>query len=140
MSAAAFYLPPILALTALSFTVALMILVSRFSEILKGERPASFFEDFDGFGASAFVMRPTRQLANLFEFPTLLYAAVAILVGSGLEDLWLLWLCWFYASLRWAHAMSHLFLNRLWLRTPVFMAGNLVLLAIWVRMSTIVLA
>ncbi|MEI9985387.1 MAG: MAPEG family protein [Aliidongia sp.] len=90
-------------------------------------------------GAPLTVMRPTRQLANLFEFPVLYYAAVSILIGTGLQDGLVQKLCWMYAALRWAHALSHLLVNRLWLRTPVFAASNLVLLLIWLRMSFLVL-
>jgi len=139
MTAAAIYLPPVLALVTLSFLVALGILVTRFADLVERRKPVSYYEDFDGVGASIAVMRPTRQLANLFEFPVLFYAAAAILIGIGMQDGLLQELCWAYVALRWLHASTHLILNRLWLRTPVFMAGNLVLLGIWIRMSLIVL-
>lgn len=138
MSAAVFYLPPVLALVALSYLVALGILVTRFADLIKGRRPVAYYEEFDGVGASMAVMRPTRQLVNLFEFPVLFYAATAILIAIGLEDGMLQTLCWAYVVLRWAHAAVHMTVNRLWLRTPVFMAGNLVLLGIWTRLSLLV--
>jgi hypothetical protein len=136
---AAFYLPPVLALVGLSFLVMLGILVTRAADLIMGTKPIAYYEDFDGVGASVAVMRPTRQLVNLFEFPVLFYAATAILVGAALQDDLLLELCWAYAVLRWAHAISHLAWNRLWLRTPLFAASNLVLLSIWVRMSLLIL-
>ena len=139
MSAATLYLPPVLSLVALSYLVALAILVTRSTDLLRGRRPLAFYEDFDGTGASVAVMRPTRQLANLFEFPVLFYAASVLLIALGLEDRLLPELCRSYAVLRWLHAASQLWLNRLWLRTPLFMAGNLVLLAIWLRVALRVL-
>jgi hypothetical protein len=138
MIAAAFYLPPVLALVALSFLVALGILVTRFADLIKGAKPVAFYEDFDGVGASIAVMRPTRQLVNLFEFPVLFYVAIAMLIGTGVQDSLIQGLCWAYVALRWAHAISHLAWNRLWLRTPLFAAGNTVLLGIWIRLSLIV--
>jgi hypothetical protein len=139
MTAAAIYLPPVLALVALSYLVALGILATRFADLIKRRKPVSYYEDFDGVGASVAVMRPTRQLANLFEFPILFYTAAAMLISIGMRDDLLPQLCWIYVALRWLHAISHLVLNRLWLRTPAFMAGNVVLLCIWIRMSLIVL-
>jgi hypothetical protein len=138
MTAAAAYLPPVLALVALSFFMALCILVTRFADLVKRRKPVSYYEDFDGVGASIAVMRPTRQLVNLFEFPVLFYAAIAILIGAGMRDGLLLNLCWIYVLLRWLHAISHLLLNKLWLRTPLFAAGNIALLCIWLRMSLVI--
>jgi hypothetical protein len=139
MAAAQLYLPPTLALIALSFAMALAILFTRSAELIRGTKPVSYFEDFDGVGASLAVMRPTRQLANLFEFPVLFYVATAILIAINVTDDSLKTLCWGYVSLRWLHAISHLLLNRLLLRTPVFAAGNIVLLMIWVRIALLVL-
>lgn len=140
MIAAVLYLPPVLALVALSYVTALGILVTRGADLIKRRKPLSYYEDFDGVGASVAVMRPTRQLANLFEFPVLFYTAIAILIGIGAHDHLLATLCWAYVALRWLHAIIHLIANRLWLRTPVFMAGNFVLLAIWICLSLTVFA
>ena len=111
----------------------------RFAELIRGSKPASYFEDFDGIGSPLAVMRPTRRLANLFEFPVLFYVATAILISINVTDDLLQKLCWAYVSLRWLHAISHLLLNRLWLRTPVFAASNIVLLMIWVWIALLVL-
>jgi hypothetical protein len=140
MAAAQLYLPPMLALIALSFVMVLAILFTRCVELIKGIRPISYFEDFDGAGASVAVMRPTRQLMNLFEFPVLFYTATAMLIALNIQDGLLQKLFWAYAAFRWLHAISHLLLNRLWLRTPIFAVGNLLLLTIWIRTSLMVLA
>jgi hypothetical protein len=140
MTVAAFYLPSILLLAALPFAVASGILGTRLADIASGRRTIAFYEEFDGTGASLAVGRPTRQLANLFEFPMLFYAAVAILIGSGVLDETLRLLCCSYAVLRWMHAVIHLLRNRLWLRTPVFAMGNLVLIILWIRMACLILA
>jgi hypothetical protein len=138
MAAAQLYLPPMLALIALSFAMALAILFTRSGELIKGTKPISYFEDFDGSGASVAVMRPTRQLVNLFEFPVLFYTATAILIALSIQDGPLQKLFWAYALFRWLHAISHLLLNRLWIRTPIFALGNVILLTIWIRICLIV--
>lgn len=133
MNVAHAYLSQLLAMVALSFAVALCVLITRLGDLIAGRRPASYYEDWDGTGASVAVMRPTRQLANLFEFPVLFYLAVLLTIVLGLQDAWLPVLCWCYVGLRWAHAVVHIGLNRLWIRTPLFISGQLVLLGTWIR-------
>ena len=132
-------LPPVLALVALSFLTGLLVLVTRLADLVRGRRPLAFYEDFEAAGQPAWIVRPTRQLANQFEYPVLFYTLIALAIGLGLEDAWLPGLAWGYVGLRWAHAASHLWFNRLYVRTPVFIAGNLVLLAMWAHFATAVL-
>ncbi|MDB5977284.1 MAG: hypothetical protein JWR07_4044 [Nevskia sp.] len=138
MSAAQVYLPPVLAMVALSFLIALSILITRFVDLLSKRKSVAYYEDWDGTGASVAVMRPTRQLTNLFEFPVLFYTVVAMIIAVGLRDSWMPKLCWAYVALRWMHAFIHIFVNRLWIRTPAFMVGQFVLLGIWVRLGFVV--
>jgi hypothetical protein len=139
VSVAKLYLPPVLSMVALSLLVALTILVTRSSDLLAKRKTIAYYEDWDGTGASVSVMRPTRQLANLFEFPVLFYTAVAMIVAVGVSDAWLQRLCWTYAAMRWAHALIHVTVNRLWIRTPVFIVSQFVLLALWGRLAVVVL-
>jgi hypothetical protein len=139
MIAAQMYLPQVLGLVALSFLTALAILVSRIVDIIRNKRPLSFYEDFDSRNAPLLVLRPTRQLANQFEFPVLFYALVAIAIAVPVQDPLIAGLAWCYVVLRWAHALSHVALNRLYVRTPVFMVGNIVLLVMWLVLASDVL-
>ncbi|WP_422034222.1 MAPEG family protein [Reyranella sp.] len=135
MIAAQMYLPQVLVLVALSFVTALAILVSRVVDLVRNKRPLSFYEDFDGRGAPPAVLRTTRQLANQFEFPVLFYGLVAIAIAIPVQDSLIAGLAWCYVALRWAHALSHLAFNRLYVRTPIFMVGNVVLLAMWLVLA-----
>lgn len=139
MSAAQTYLPQVLVLVALSFMTALAILVSRLVDLVRNHRTLSFYEEFDGRNAPRSVLRPTRQLANQFEFPVLFYGLVAIAIATPVQDPLIAGLAWCYVALRWAHALSHLAFNRLYVRTPIFMAGNVVLLAMWLALALAVL-
>ncbi|BBK31976.1 hypothetical protein EDC65_0776 [Stella humosa] len=131
MTAAQMYLPQVLSLVALSFLTGLTILVTRALDLARNRRSLSFYEEFDGRGAPPSVLRPTRQLANQFEFPVLFYVLIAFAIAVPLEDPLIATLAWCYVALRWAHALSQVAFNRLYIRTPVFMVGNLVLLAAW---------
>ncbi|HQS19003.1 MAPEG family protein [Reyranella sp.] len=139
MIAAQMYLPQVLMLVALSFVTALAILLSRVVDLVRNKRALSFYEDFDGRGAPSAVLRPTRQLANQFEFPVLFYGLVAIAIAIPLQDPLIAGLAWCYVALRWAHALSHLAFNRLYVRTPIFMVGNVVLLGMWLALALAVL-
>lgn len=138
MAAASLYLPPLLALIALQYLAALLILISRCRDLITGARSVGFYEDYAGTNAPPFTQRTTGQLANLFEFPLLFIAAIVFAVACGLQDPWLLKMAWSFVAIRWLHSAIHLGFNKLWIRTPVFMASNLVLLAIWIRLAVLV--
>ncbi|MGQ3301306.1 MAPEG family protein [Reyranella sp.] len=139
MIAAQMYLPQVLALVALSFVTALAILVSRVVDLVRNDRALSYYEDFTGRAAPLLVLRTTRQLANQFEFPVLFYALVAIAIAIPVRDPLIATLAWCYVALRWAHALSHIAFNRLYVRTPIFMLGNVVLLGMWLALALVVL-
>jgi hypothetical protein len=120
-----------LALVALTYLVALLILITRVSDMIRHGSPVAKYEDVQPDGWAPWISRPTRHLSNLFEFPVLYFALVALVVGAGLRDPLLVQLCWTYVGLRYLHAACQLLVNRLWLRTPIFMVGNLLLLAMW---------
>lgn len=137
MTTLALYLPAVLLLAGLSFAVMLVILATRSYDLFAQRRSSAFYADFNPSSAPIFVQRPTRQLANLFEFPVLFYALIAMAVGSGIEDSLLAQLALTYAVLRWMHAIIHIAFNNLWIRTPVFAGGNIVLLIMWIRFALI---
>jgi hypothetical protein len=129
-------LGPVLALVGLAYVTAAAILVTRLGDMLfRGQQP-HFYEDYAGGGPPA-VQRTTSQLANQFEFPVLFLAGACLAVACGINDGVLQGLAWAYVVLRWLHAIIRVTgrLNRLWLRTPVFMLSNFVLLAVWVQLA-----
>ncbi|MDQ0393600.1 MAPEG family protein [Labrys monachus] len=130
----------VLALVALSLLTGLAILAGRGFDILKNGRPLRYYEEFNGASMLAYVTRPTRQLANQFEYPVLFFTLAAVAIAVPVESAWLVSLGWCYVALRWIHALIHLTLNRLYLRTPVFMASNVVLLTMWIILGTYILA
>lgn len=133
----AYYLSPVLALVALTYLVAASILVVRLADIVLGRRPVVFYENYSGVGGPKLVQSTTNQMTNLFEFPVLFYAVICIALACNITDPLLQELAWYFVAGRWAHTLVHLTLNRLWLRTPVFMASNLVLLGMWLRIAWI---
>lgn len=135
ISTAKLYLPAMLAMVALPFFIALGILFTRLRDLSTGSRELKFYEEYSGIGGPMSVQRTTNQLTNLFEFPMLLYIAIIMAITCGLADTLLNQLLIIFVAGRWGHSVVHLFLNRLWLRTPLFMISNIVLLAIWIRLA-----
>lgn len=135
LTALSFYLWPVLAQVLLSYLMAGLILVTRVGDLAFGSGTAKFYEDYAGAGGPPLVQRTTSQLANLFEFPVLFLALICLLVSVNMTDQLLQAGAWIFVGGRWIHALVHLFANKLWLRTPVFMASNLVLLAMWGRLA-----
>jgi hypothetical protein len=70
----------------------------------------------------------------------LFYALIAIAIAVPVRDPMLAGLAWLYVALRWGHAVVHLAFNRLYVRTPIFMLGNLVLLAMWLILAITMLS
>lgn len=140
MTPSQIHVAQVLALMALSLLTGLAILLGRGFDIVRNGRSLRYYEDFDGASPQAFVTRPTRQLANQFEYPVLFFTLTAIAMAVPVESAWLAGLGWCYVALRWIHAAIHLTVNRLYLRTPVFMASNIVLLAMCIILGVYVLA
>jgi hypothetical protein len=129
-----FYLWPVVAQMALIYLVAALILVTRLVDLAFGAGTATFYENYAGVGGPPLVQRSTRLLANQFEFPVLFFVLIGLMIVIGSEDPLMQRGAWVFVVGRWVHALVQLFANRLWLRTPVFMVSNLVLLAMWARL------
>lgn len=128
---------PLLGFVALAFATGLSILLTRFVDLARRRPGAAFYEDYAG-GGPIGVQRTTRQLANQFEFPVLFLTAMSLAISIRANDSVLPALAWAYVAMRWGHAIVHVGHNRLWLRTPVFIGSNLVLLTLWIRLAMIV--
>ncbi|HZF86696.1 MAG TPA: MAPEG family protein [Burkholderiaceae bacterium] len=135
LASVAYYLAPVLAQVALAYFAAALILVTRLQDIIGGTASLVFYESYGGTGGPSMVQRTTHHLVNLFEFPVLFYAAVAFAIAADLRDPLLLQLAWAYVAIRWTHTLVHLTFNKLWVRTPVFMLSNLLLLGMWAHFA-----
>lgn len=72
-----------------------------------------------------------RSLINQFELPVLFFAACIILFVLGATNMVAVTLAWAFALSRIAHAFVHVTSNRLRYRRPLFLAGFLSVLALW---------
>jgi hypothetical protein len=72
---------------------------------------------------------------NQIEMPILFYALVALVLIANVQDHTLVMLAWLYVALRYAQAIIHTTYNFIPHRFFVFLAGNAVLLAMWVMFA-----
>ncbi|MEG3788590.1 MAPEG family protein [Lysobacter sp. CCNWLW3] len=72
---------------------------------------------------------------NLFELPVLFYLALTVAALSQLGDGVVLGLAWAFVALRVAHSAIHCGYNRVMHRFAVYVAGALVLWALWAYLA-----
>lgn len=68
---------------------------------------------------------------NLFELPVLFYAGVLVAHATGATSATLLVLAWSFVALRIVHSVVHCGYNRVMHRFGVYVAGSVVLWAMW---------
>ena len=87
---------------------------------------------------------PALQAANAyhnqFELPVLFYALVPLALVTRKADLVFVGMAWVFVALRYAHAAVHVTANTLTVRFNLFVAGALVLAAMWAVFALRILA
>ena len=127
---------PMLALVLLTFGVLIALFRSRVRMVREGLAPVSYFRTFQGSVVEPeFTVKPQRHFANLFEAPTLFYAACLAAMVTGLTGTLVVVLAWVYVALRYLHAWIHLGGNRVRYRMRAYFASWVCLLALWISVA-----
>ncbi|MEO8742947.1 MAG: MAPEG family protein [Lysobacteraceae bacterium] len=124
---------PMFAMVALTATVLVILFRSRVRAVRGGKVNMTYFRTYQGEIEPDETAKPSRHFVNLFEAPTLFYAAcitAMIVHDSGIA---LLALAWVYVVVRTLHTFIHLGGNRIRHRMRAYFASWLVLFAIWVH-------
>jgi len=79
--------------------------------------------------------RAADNYRNLFEAPVFFYVALVIAFVTAQVSPLVLGLAWAYVGLRYLHSYIHCTYNRTRHRLYLFLAGNLVLWALWAVLS-----
>ena len=119
---------PMLALVLLTFGVGVVLFRARVRSVREGHTPVSYFRVFDGSPEPEFLAKPTRHFTNLFETPTLFYAACLAAMVAGVTGPVVVVLAWSFVAARLLHAWVHLGVNRLRHRVRAYLAGWVCLL------------
>ena len=127
-------LSPVFALAGLTFTVLLLIPIARFRAVMADQVAV---DDF-AFGGSGRVPQrtelPNRNYMNLLEMPVLFYVACVAFYMTNTVDRTALILAWSYVALRAVHSAIHISYNKVIHRLSVFVASNVVLVVLWLRL------
>lgn len=74
-------------------------------------------------------------IANQFELPVLFYLCCVLLYVTEADSFLAVALAWAFVATRYGHAFVHVTANRLSLRRPLFMAGFVLLGAMWIWLA-----
>ncbi|ATA98125.1 MAPEG family protein [Sinorhizobium meliloti] len=124
---------PMVAHVALVFALYALLSTRRASLIRTGKIDASLFRENRDEPGESLIVR--NSIANQFELPVLFHLCCVLLYLTEADNLLSLGLAWLFVALRYAHAFIHVTSNRLRYRKPLFMAGFLVLVAMWTWLS-----
>jgi|SRR3954467_7706296 hypothetical protein len=76
-----------------------------------------------------------RSFLNQFETPVLFFALIPLVVITKTYDVLFVTLAWLWVLTRIAHAIVHCTSNRLSLRFPLFLAGVVLLVVMWIMFA-----
>lgn len=124
---------PMFAMVVLTAVVLVILFRSRVRAVGQKKMSSQYFRIYQGETEPEETAKPARHFSNLFEAPTLFYAAciTAMVVDDNAVIVQLL--AWAYVVARVLHAWIHLGGNRLRHRIRAYFAGWLALLAIWIH-------
>lgn len=124
---------PMIAHVALVVFLYLLLSARRMRAVREGRaRPEQFRENREE-PADSLLVR--NSIANQFELPMLFYAASILLYLVDADNPVTVAGGWLFVVLRYAHAYVHVTSNRLRYRRPLFIAGMLVLVLLWVWLA-----
>ena len=122
---------PVFVLVGLTFALLLGMVATRRNALVSGETK---IRDI-ALGEPNWPKRAT-QIANCyrnqFELPLLFYVLIAIALPLRRADLFIVLMSWVFVVIRFAHAGVFVTSNDLGQRSNVWLAGVLVLLAMWI--------
>jgi hypothetical protein len=123
---------PMFALVLLSAFVLVLLFRRRVQAVRGGSVSVRYFALFQGEVEPEDTVKAARHFSNLFEAPTLYYAAciTAMVTHNGSPGV--ITLAWLYVAARLVHAVIHLGANRLRYRIRIYFFSWIVLLALWI--------
>ncbi|HEX9138487.1 MAG TPA: MAPEG family protein [Steroidobacteraceae bacterium] len=127
-----FLVYPMLAMVLLTFSVLVRLFRSRVRAVREGQLTMGFFQIWRGGTEPDYAIKPARHFVNLFEAPTLFYAACLAAMVVQTPGILIHVLAWCYVAARLVHTYIHLGSNRVGHRVRAYFVSWLVLLAMWI--------
>jgi hypothetical protein len=115
---------------ALTFSLVLRTAVGRVRAVRQGRAsPKAVVLDNSKWPAD--LRKITNSYENQFELPVLYYAALALLLVTGLADPVAIVLSWLFVASRLVHSLIHTTSNHLLHRFLAFASGVVILMVLW---------
>jgi len=131
---------PVAILALWTLSVVALVPVRRFRAAFAKQVGAHDFKYGESSRVPPEVSIPNRNFMNLLEAPVLFYVACIILYETRHVDHIFLAMAWSYLALRICHSLVHLTYNNVFHRLTFYGLSNLLLVAMWLRLSIQVLA
>lgn len=129
LRAAAFH--PAFAMAALTFAVWVRLYATRLGEMRRERIHPQAVATSRQASERLHDTRAADNFRNLFELPVLFYLALVVAALLGLASDGFLVLAWTFVALRVLHSAIHCTYNRVMHRFMAYLAGSLVLWAMW---------
>jgi len=123
---------PMFVLVLLSAFVLVLLFRRRVKAVRDGRVSARYFALFRNELEPEETVKAARHFSNLFEAPTLYYAACITAMVTHNASPGVITLAWMYVAARILHAIIHLGANRLRYRIRIYFFSWVVLLALWI--------
>ena len=122
---------PALAMVALTIVVWFRMYTSRVAEMRRERIHPQAVATSAQMTARITDSRASDNFRNLFELPVLFYVALLVIASTGSVTTVTLLLAWLFVALRIVHSAIHCTYNRVVHRFYAYLAGSVVLWALW---------
>ena len=122
---------PMFAMVLLSASTLGRLFLGRFRAVRNGTADVRLFKTFQGGGEPTSTTQLSRNFSNLFEAPTLFYAACISAMIVAPDSNFIEALAWVYVVARVIHTWIHTRSNTLNHRLAAYLASWAVLLLLW---------
>lgn len=129
---------PLLVVVALTFIAFVRMIVAR-GAAMKVVDP-NYYRTYSGGTEPEPALVSARHWNNLFELPTVFYAACLTAFVLGAVSQWVLVCAWGFVAGRLVQSAVHLTANVPAVRGIAFMISALFLLALWIKLALVILA
>ena len=126
---------PMIGLAGVTLVVTLWLMVVRIKVTSSGDVNMDYYTTYQTGTEPAYVIRASRNLTNLFDFPLLFYVVCTLSYLAAIVDDTQLYLAWSFVALRAIHSIIHLSYNVVMQRLGVFLTSVAVLVVLWVRLA-----
>lgn len=124
---------PLFAMVVLTAVVGLMTAFTRIRSAYSGEVDPRYFRLMSNYQITDRVAKYGRNFDNLFEVPTLFYAALITALAIDFYTPVLLYSAWVFVALRVIHSGIHLSYNHPLHRFVPFFLSFLCVLVMWIQ-------